>query len=319
MEEIALQTHWGWQIAMYLFLGGLAAGTLFAAVLIDLKCGESMRRTVRFAVCVATACLIVGTLMLVTEVRMPLRAMMLWRSFTNVGSWMVFGAWLLFATIMVSGVYALANIGAVTSHLPWLVKGRRPLGYVLLVASVCIAAYTGILLSALVAHPLWNTPLLPVLFTVSAADTGVALIASHLAWRRADDEVAGSVSRWLELATLVLVVAEAVALVALLATVSSFSEIGALSVSLLTHGGLAPWFWLLFVGCGLVIPLAASAWSHYQDHKAKAAPKAARADDVKTMARSRRRVVLMSGGVACLVGGCALRFLVLLAGLPVWA
>ncbi|MBR3258854.1 MAG: polysulfide reductase NrfD, partial [Eggerthellaceae bacterium] len=32
-----LQTEWGWQIAVYLFLGGLAAGALFVMDLINVR------------------------------------------------------------------------------------------------------------------------------------------------------------------------------------------------------------------------------------------------------------------------------------------
>ena len=41
---------------------------------------------------------------------------------------------------------------------------------------MCVAAYTGILLMSAPGVPLWNTLLLPCLFTVSALDTGVALV-----------------------------------------------------------------------------------------------------------------------------------------------
>ena len=58
-----------------------------------------------------------------------------------------------------------------------------------MVLAVCVAAYTGVLLGdAGLAFPLWNMAILPLLFVVSAASTGIAavLLVTYLA---APDEV----------------------------------------------------------------------------------------------------------------------------------
>lgn len=285
---------------------------------------------------------------------MPLRAMMVWQSFTNFGSWMAIGAWLLVAGGVVGLLFALASTGAVTAKAPWLAKAQRPLAVLACVLGLCIAAYTGILLSVLVAHPLWNTPLLPILFTISAVDTGVALTCAYAAVREKEGPARSRLTGILEQCTVVLVAAEAVVLVALLAMVGADGDVGALSVATLATGVLAVPFWVLFVAIGLVLPLVVAvvsvraAKSESRDAgKTKlavtgtaaataAAPEAAAAAAAATQADGEPAVtpavtvgakaglakaqwVTLAGAAGCLVGGCALRFLILLAGLPVWA
>lgn len=294
MEEVMLQTQWGWQIALYLFLGGLGAGTLLVAGIVNIKRGEAMKKPVRFGAWAGTLCLIVGVLLLVTEVSMPLRALLLWQSFSHLGSWMAIGAWLLVVGIAGAGIWAL------TLSIKAFAKAARPLSFVAIVLGVCIAAYTGILLCVLEAHPLWNTLLLPLLFTVSAIDTGVALLVLFAGVRMKGVEEAKPVLAVLERSTLVLVAAEAVVLVAMLVLVGTGSDVGALSVGLLVSGQLAPWFWVAFVLLGLVVPLVITL-------------------AVPRMADGKGAGLTLPGAVCVLVGGCALRFLILLAGLPVWA
>lgn len=235
MEDVMLQSQWGWPIALYLFLGGLGAGTLLVSALIDLKF-KVMRRTAFASAVAGVACLAVGTLLLLADVTMPFRALMLWQSFSHLGSWMAVGAWLLSVGIVVGFAWALScGTGKLAGIAAKLEKAHKPLGIAVAVLGVCIAAYTGILLSVLAAHPLWNTALLPVLFLVSAVDTGVALVVILSTVLEKGEAVHG-VHGMLEKATLCLVAAEAVMLVALLAIVASGSEVGALSVSILLTG-----------------------------------------------------------------------------------
>lgn len=299
MDNVVLQTAWGWQIALYLFLGGLAAGTLFVSALLDISYRDQFKRTARFGAWAAALFLIVGVLLLLSELTMPLRGLLMWQSFSNPGSWMTLGAWFLFLGIILTILYAASLTDALTTKLPWLLKLRKPLARVLVFVALFIALYTGILLAVLASHPLWNTPLLPILFTVSALDTGVALIAIYLALKDGSDP-AKQIREKLEKATLILVAVEAAVLLVLLLTVSGGSEVGALSVSVLTSGSLAIVFWLLFVAIGLACPAIVA----FMALKGKF-----------NGANALR--IPIAGSALCLVGGCVLRFLVLLAGLPV--
>ena len=86
----------------------------------------------------------------------------------NLGSVMAWGVIILSAFLVVS----------IVDLIVLLVKKSTPkaLDVVGAVLAVCVAAYTGVLLGdAGVAFPLWNMAVLPILFIVSAASTGIAV------------------------------------------------------------------------------------------------------------------------------------------------
>lgn len=179
-----LQDIWGWQPALYLFLGGMGAGAFIAAMVVYFREGDKARSTVFASLVAAVVCLAVGLLLLLSELITPLRGMMMWQSFSNFGSWMTFGAWIVFAALVVFALEAIVVWEKTAGALAKRIKGfdgyapklARALGVVSCVLGFCVAVYTGILLMSAPGVPLWNTLLLPCLFTVSALDTGVALV-----------------------------------------------------------------------------------------------------------------------------------------------
>ena len=100
----SLQTIWGWQPALYLFLGGLGAGTFLTAGILFLKDRGRHRRALCLGMWFSVICLCVGLLLLVTELINPLRGLMLWQSFSNFTSWMTYGAWLVFAAVILTQI-----------------------------------------------------------------------------------------------------------------------------------------------------------------------------------------------------------------------
>jgi formate-dependent nitrite reductase membrane component NrfD len=58
----------------------------------------------------------------------------------------------------------------------WAIKNRTNLAWIMVVLAVILGIYTGILLSAFNARPLWNTAILGPLFLVSGMSTGAAVI-----------------------------------------------------------------------------------------------------------------------------------------------
>jgi formate-dependent nitrite reductase membrane component NrfD len=304
MEDVVLQTHWGWQIAVYLFLGGLAAGTLCVSAVINLVTKDRFKKTVRFGAWAGTILLILGVLLLLIDLTMPIRGLLLWRSFVNLDSWMAFGAWFLFAGIIFAGLYALSSTEWITNIFKFLSKLQPVLAVIIIPISIGIAIYTGILLGVLVSHPLWNTWLLPLLFTVSALDTGVALVCGYATLRESKDQVGlATLKRTLEISTVILILLEVAVLSVFLATVSSAGDVANASVQILTSGVLSLYFWILFIGFGLAIPLIVSAILVIRHE----------------IAEKMRNVLPLLAISLCLVGGCTLRFLILLAGLPVHA
>ena len=58
----------------------------------------------------------------------------------------------------------------------WVIKNRILIAWPMAIYAVILGIYTGILLSAFNARPLWNTSILGPLFLVSGMSTGVAVI-----------------------------------------------------------------------------------------------------------------------------------------------
>lgn len=306
-----LQSVWGWQPALYLFLGGMGAGAFVVAALLYFLDRQSNRKTICIASWAATACLVAGLLLLLSELTNPLRGMLLWQSFSNGTSWMTFGAWVVFAAVIVFGLMAVLSteqwVKPVSKKWKGYPKARNRMRSVLAVVGIalglCVAMYTGILLMSVPGVPLWNTLLLPCLFTVSALDTGAALVEIvAVAPKRA--VLSNKTHRLLEASVVVLVVLEVAVLAAFLATMqgsdltTATGATAAASVRLLAQGMLAPFFWLLVGACGLALPLAMAI-----------------AGMVLRKRRKSGRTVMLVGAAGALVGGCALRFLVLMAGL----
>ncbi|MCE1197940.1 MAG: polysulfide reductase NrfD [Marinilabiliales bacterium] len=178
---------WHWQIPMYLFLGGLAAGILFfAGVFTILGKEHKMRATVKMAPLVVPAALVVGLFMLFLDLKHKL---FFWQLYTTIRleSPMSWGAWVLMLITPLSILWAASYL---TELFPgwdwrykvlkdfegWLIKNRVSLAWPMTILSVILGIYTGILLSAFNARPLWNTSILGPLFLVSGMSTGAAVI-----------------------------------------------------------------------------------------------------------------------------------------------
>ena len=332
MEE--LQMIWGWQPALYLFLGGMGAGAFLAAGVLYLKDAAGSRAVVRASSWAALACLGVGLLLLLLELTNPLRGLLLWQSFSNATSWMMFGAWA--ALLAMIAYFAMALLmtdrveAALIKRWPMFAERaaavRKALVIAGMVLSAFVAVYTGMLLMSAPGVPLWNTALLPCLFTVSALDTGVALIEVVSVACAKKNPLAHDSVVLLEKAVVVLVVLEAVVLAAYVLVLllggnaSGTAPVAAASMQTLVAGVLAPGFWGLLVACGLVLPLAMAlcflARQGKPDKLAKsgdsaAAPAAATSPTAAAVPSASFMVI---GAVGAMAGGCALRFLVLMAG-----
>lgn len=314
-----LQTMWGWQPALYLFLGGMGAGGFVMAAVLFLIDRTRHRLIVCVSMWAALASLAVGLLLLLSELITPARGLLMWQSFGHFTSWMTYGAWGAFAAMAVFAVSALLATRPVGVWLAtkwkWFEKHgvalRRVLAVVGIVLGAFVAVYTGMLLMSAGGVPLWNTPLLPALFTVSAFDTGVALVEIVAVLLSKKDALAPKARVIMERAVVVLVLVECVVMAAFLASMlgadgqTAMGATAASSAALLVSGGLAACFWGMVVVCGLVLPLvmaAAGLVLHRRGGK-KPCPK-------------RLQGALMAIGAAgALIGGCELRFLILAAGI----
>ena len=288
---------WDGFVAFYLFLAGLGAGAFVLGVLAGwAKNPASRMKKIAFLVALVTVA--VGTLVLVFDAKAglgnPMRFFLL---VTNLSSVMAWGVIILSAFLVV--VFVDLVILLVKKQTP------KALDIVGLALSVCVAAYTGVLLGdAGVAFPLWNMAVLPILFVVSAASTGFAavLLVTRLA---APDEAAGL--PLLEKAGLVLPVLELVLVVVLLAVTASVqgsaAEAAAASVGALVSGAYAVPFWLGFVGIGLVLPFCLELLGRRKAGAGEAAGSS--------------KALAIAGELGVMVGGFMLRYLVIMAAVPV--
>ncbi len=300
-----LDLIWGWQPALYLFLGGLGAGTFLAAALLLLRGGGRYKKLVSVSSFIAFACVAVGLLLLLAELIKPLSGLMVWQSFSNFTSWMTYGAWIAMGAM---GCFIIT--GLLCS--PWLDRQQsQTVSTVTKVFTVlgalfafALAFYTGMLLMSAPGVAFWRTGLLPCLFTVSALDTGVALVELIALSMRKTCALSEGAERALRLSSVCLIVLELIVLAVFLGTAltgtgpfGSYAATAAVSANFVVAGGIAVWFWGGVVVVGLVLPLALL---------------------LALLRRKEHSLALAALVPLCiLIGGCILRFVVLLAGVHV--
>ena len=178
---------WHWQIPIYLFLGGLAAGILFlAAVYTIIGKEKEMQATVKWAPFIVPFALIIGLFMLFLDLKHKLY---FWQLYTTIRleSPMGWGAWVLMIMTPISIIWSASYIREVFPNWDWkfkflytfeawVIKNRWYIAWPMAIYAVILGIYTGILLSAFNARPLWNTTILGPLFLVSGMSTGAACI-----------------------------------------------------------------------------------------------------------------------------------------------
>jgi len=178
---------WHWPISLYLFLGGLAAGILFFMGLITVLGKEKeYPTTVKYASIVPPIALSVGLLALVYDLTHPLYT---WQLYTTVRleSPMSWGAWVLLITTPLSFLWVFSNCSELfpkwnlkfdflKKFESFLKQNRKTMAYALIPLAIVLGVYTGILLSAFNARPLWNNAILGPLFLTSGLSTGAATI-----------------------------------------------------------------------------------------------------------------------------------------------
>lgn len=294
---------WGWQIAWYLFLGGLGAGATLTS-LVASRSGSRFAAIERAGATLAGPAVAFGTALLVFDLGMGRREP--WRLVYLYFNWqspMTWGTWILTLFIPIALLHALAVTGSLAPR--WerfvgpvrrvCVRAQSALKVAAGVLALAAAIYTGVLLSVPPSFPLLSSWLLPVLFLVSALSTGLsaAVVVGHIKARRQRIEL--DLHPWSRI-HIGLVVLELGVLLAWLA-VGSASPAGSTSVQMLVSGTLAPVFWVVVVVAGLVGPVLAFV--------------------VETAKRGQSPRLALAGEAGVLAGGLALRYLVLLAAVPV--
>jgi protein NrfD len=177
--------EWRWLIILYFFLGGLAGGCYFLAVVMDLVGRSGERRLARLGYLVAFPAVVICGFLLTVDLHRPER---FWHMLVQSGTWrpmlkayspMSIGAWGVLGFGAFSLLSFLAALGGERGRFASL-RPPAPLGVVISVLGgifgLFLAGYTGVLLSV-TNRPIWaDTNLLGLVFLVSAASTSAALL-----------------------------------------------------------------------------------------------------------------------------------------------
>jgi protein NrfD len=188
---------WGWEIPVYLFVGGIVAGMMILAGIAMLRMvkGEDTRGFFSVQTPLLGFMLLnIGMLALLLDLAHPLYVWAVYLTFEPMSP-MSWGSWVL---IIVYGVLLVSALIRLPDAWPWLARRLpvlqrasdwilarpgliRALAWVNIVLGVLLGVYTGILLNTMVARPLWNTTILAPLFLVSGLSAAAAMV--HLATR----------------------------------------------------------------------------------------------------------------------------------------
>ena len=266
---------WHWQIPLYLFLGGLAAGILFfAGYFVVTGKEQKMQATVKWAPILAPLVLVIGLIALFWDLKHKLY---FWQLYTTIrlGSPMDWGAW----TLMVITPLSVLWVGSYMKEIfpkwdwkfkflnrfeAWVIKNRIPLAWVMMIYAIILGIYTGILLSAFNARPLWNTSILGPLFLVSGFSTGLATTI----WISKDAEERKVLSR----IDLAFIVVELFLIVHLFMGFLAGSETAIEAAKLFLGGSFTVSFWVFVVLLGLIFPAVMEALELWGYHVPKWIP-----------------------------------------------
>lgn len=252
---------WTWEVAMYLFLGGLTAGIMVFAALMTVRNKDRVApfATTRLAI-LAPIVLSLGMTTLFLDLEHKLFVYRFYTSFT-VTSPMSWGAWILVVVYPISVLQILSTVRGGFPSLAsfidrlapgrlivdWCERYRIQIAFAVIPFAVALGIYTGILLSAFGARPFWNSGVLGLLFLVSGLSTAAALVVL-IARQKSEKDLFTRLDLVLILAEIALVVLSLISLAS-----GSGQHIDALQSVMGGPYTLA--FWGLFVGIGLLIPL----------------------------------------------------------------
>lgn len=285
---------WGWEIPVYLFLGGLAAGLLVLPALLSLKRNKGeLPVSVRHMPLLGLVLISLGMVALFLDLEFKNHVYRFYLAFepTSPMSW---GSWilllvypaglLLWISLMDEAGRARYLPGRLGAVLGSFCDDRR--GFVMglgIVSGVALGTYTGLLLGTLGARPMWNSTLLGPLFLISGLSTAAALM---LLFRPAG-EAGHKLVRW----DMGLIVAELVFIGLFIMTLMTGSRVTQEAGRELLGGRWTGVFWSLVVIVGLVVPFVM---------------------EIVEQKRHAKPAIMTS--VLILIGGLSLRWILLLAG-----
>ncbi len=269
---------WHASYAVYFLVIGIAAALFFFSFLSWHQ--EALRSLRERAAYASFALLVVGALLLIGDLSQPAKFLYIINpAYMNFASPLVWGGLALISFGAVSLAYLLLlRVGGERWH--WETRALAAVGSLL---ALGLPVYTGFDLSVHQSRPIWNTPLIPVLFVAMSIASGAA-VASLLVAR--NDAALQMLRRYM----LWSAGAVGVMLVSLLGTTAYGGSAEELTYQLMVSGGMG----FVFVGLGLLMGTALPI--------------------VLMLAPfGRQHTVLAVSAVLLLAGGAALRYALLMA------
>jgi protein NrfD len=268
MNEITTTRHndmidpllhaWGWEIPIYLFIGGLVAGMMIiSGFFLFTGRNKESKSSCLVIPFISFVLLSLGMFALFLDLEHKLYV---WRLYTTfeITSPMSWGSWILILVYPI--LIANMIIGMPEKYIekfsflrtardfivtkPTLIKS---VGMVSILFGVMLGMYTGVLLSSLGARPLWSTSILWVLFLTSGLSGAAALI--HMIAKDKYERVL------LAKGDNIFLSVELIVIIMMLVSLASTSEVHMNAAMILINGKYAVSFWVLVVGLGIVIPL----------------------------------------------------------------
>ncbi len=274
---------WEFLIVNYLFLGGLSAGLFFvsglATWLQDKDGNPAHPALAKLGALLAPWPVSLGSALLILDLGKPMR---FWKLFLHVRwrSPMSIGSWLLVAFTLLSLAYLWSWLtfeerthwlGKVPSKLyaklpaflrTWMeadgTPRRRLMALVGMPMAVGVGIYTGVLLGAVQSRPFWNTNLVAQMFLFSALSSGAAtLVVMRLLGK---GKPGLPELRFLYGLDIILMGLELFIVVPYLIHGNLSSLAVKEALGLILGGPFTFAFWGLFLGLGLLAPLAVELW-----------------------------------------------------------
>jgi formate-dependent nitrite reductase membrane component NrfD len=290
---------WGWEIPVYLFLGGFTAGIMVLSGWALWKGRRNPRPHTTFALAssglfvLGLGAISLGMLTLFLDLA---HKPYVWRLYLTMKPWspMSWGSWILLLVYPVLALGVLLDppkallrwAPPLRPAVEWLAareRVRHAVGFVAIATGVALGIYTGILLSALGARPLWSSGLLGPLFLVSGLSTAAAF--AHWASPEPEERVQLA---WLDNLFLTVELGFiGLLLIGLLSATDAHAE----AARLLLGGPYTAVFWVGVVFLGILLPLA-----------------------IQTLAVTHRIVHTPIAPALVMLGGLALRFVIVSAG-----
>lgn len=279
---MTVQHAWHDLVVWYLFLAGTGAGVYLVSLGNKLFRKDASLQNIGY-LC-GPALVAIGTGFLLLDLGRPLWAFLaILRPLSSMIS---------IGTIILS-LFLVLGLVQIYQNLYRKKETSRVLDFVGFFLAIGTATYTGLLLGVVKAIPFWNSPvLLPLLFLASALSSGIGftLLILVITKKICSEKIANTLPSIVRL-DIGLILFEITVLSIILFLAHQAGGASAMSVAILLNGFFALPFWGLVIGIGLILPLLLEILDH-----------------------SHKENVLLICGLALLIGGVALRYSIVFAG-----